>query len=119
MILSLTVEITLWKYLKENGRMPLSMSTYKVFIKSKKMKHIASGKEFSLTKKSYDYSGSLNQIDEIILLGMVKWRNEWWFSGVSFTQSFNADLILDEKIHYPVEALLTLSTTNNLIQPIY
>ena len=62
-----------------------------------KIEHIASGKEFSLTKKSYEYSGSLNQIDEIIHLGMVKWRNEWWFSGVCFTQTFDADLILDEK----------------------
>ena len=62
-----------------------------------KIEHIASGKEFLLTKKSYDHSDSLNEIDEIIHLGMVKWQNEWWFSGVSFIQPFNADLILDEK----------------------
>jgi len=62
-----------------------------------KIEHIASGKEFLLTKKSYDYSDSLKEIDEIIHLGMVKWRNEWWFSGVSFQQSFDADLILNEK----------------------
>ena len=28
---------------------------------------------------------------------MVKWQNEWWFSGISFINTFNADLILEEK----------------------
>ncbi len=30
-------------------------------------------------------------------MGIVLWREEWWFSGIFFTQDFNADLILDEK----------------------
>jgi len=32
-----------------------------------------------------------------MLLGIVKWRNEWWFSGVYSQMDYNADLILDEK----------------------
>ncbi|MDA3891499.1 MAG: DUF3843 family protein [Salinivirgaceae bacterium] len=61
------------------------------------IEHIASGKKFNLTKKSFDHSKSLSQIDTIIYMGIAMWRDEWWFSGVFFTNDFNADLILDEK----------------------
>ena len=61
------------------------------------IEHIASGKKFNLTKKSYSYYKDLREIDTILILGIVKWRDEWWFSGVSTQTPFNADLILDEK----------------------
>ncbi|MCF8297268.1 MAG: DUF3843 family protein [Saprospiraceae bacterium] len=61
------------------------------------IEHIASGKKFELTKKSYDYSDSLKKVDTILFMGIAQWKNEWWFSGVSFQQPFNPDLILDEK----------------------
>lgn len=61
------------------------------------IEHIASGKKFDLTKKSYEHFESLKKIDTILFMGIVKWRNEWWFSGVSFQSDFNADLVLDEK----------------------
>lgn len=62
-----------------------------------KLEHIASGKKFDLTKKSYDYSSQLSVIDSILYIGIVKWQNEWWFSGVNFQTDFNADIVLDEK----------------------
>jgi len=61
------------------------------------IEHIASGKKFKLTKKSIDNSSSFKEIDSIIYIGIVLWKKEWWFSGVFFQQSFDADLILDEK----------------------
>lgn len=61
------------------------------------IEHIASGKKFNLTKKSFDNGDSLQEIDTILFMGIVQWQNEWWFSGIFFQQSFNADLILDEK----------------------
>lgn len=61
------------------------------------LEHIASGKKFNLTKKSFDHYNSLTDIDTIIFMGIVKWRDEWWFSGVYFQTEFNADLVLDEK----------------------
>ncbi|MFO7868129.1 MAG: DUF3843 family protein [Bacteroidales bacterium] len=61
------------------------------------LEHIASGKQFNLTKKSFDDSELLQNIDTIIFIGIVKWRDEWWFSGVFFINEFNADLVLDEK----------------------
>jgi hypothetical protein len=30
-------------------------------------------------------------------MGIARWRDEWWFSGIYFESEFNADLILDEK----------------------
>ncbi|MBN2775194.1 MAG: DUF3843 family protein [Prolixibacteraceae bacterium] len=61
------------------------------------IEHIASGKKFKLTKKSFDHSHLLNTTDTIMYLGIVKWQNEWWFSGVYFQNEFNANLVMDEK----------------------
>jgi len=65
---------------------------YDIFIE-----HIASGKKFKLTKKSFDHSYLLKEVDTILFMGIVQWKKEWWFSGVLFQQPFNPDLILDEK----------------------
>jgi hypothetical protein len=65
------------------------------------IEHIASGKKFEMTKKSFDNSHLLKVIDDIIYIGIVKWNNEWWFSGVMMQQKFNANLILDEKNSIP------------------
>jgi hemolysin-activating ACP:hemolysin acyltransferase len=61
------------------------------------LEHIASGKKFNLTKKSFDHAHSLKETDSILFMGIVRWKDEWWFSGVFFQQPYNPDLILDEK----------------------
>ncbi len=61
------------------------------------LEHIASGKKFKLTKKSFDDGDMLTEIDSIIFIGIVLWKEEWWFSGIFFTVDFNADLVLNEK----------------------
>jgi len=61
------------------------------------IEHIASGKKFNLTKKSFDQGYKLTKIDTIVYIGIVRWKNEWWFSGIFFPMDYNADLILDEK----------------------
>ena len=61
------------------------------------IEHIASGKKFDLTKKSFDHYDSLKKIDTILFMGIIQWKDEWWFSGIFFKQPFNPDLILDEK----------------------
>lgn len=61
------------------------------------IEHIASGKKFNLTKKSFDHSDSLKEIDTILFIGIVCWRGEWWFSGIYFQTEFDPDLVLDEK----------------------
>lgn len=61
------------------------------------LEHIASGKKFNLTKKSFEQHTELKNVDDILFIGIVRWRNEWWFSGIYFRTDFKADLILDEK----------------------
>lgn len=61
------------------------------------LEHIATGKKFNLTKKSFDHSHDLNEMDTIVHIGLVKWQNEWWFSGIYFKQEFDANLVLDER----------------------
>jgi hypothetical protein len=61
------------------------------------IEHIASSKKFNLTKKSFDNFESLKEVDTILFMGIVQWRNEWWFSGVYVQTEFDADLVLDEK----------------------
>jgi len=61
------------------------------------IEHIASGKKFNLSKKSFDHAHLLTAVDTIMFIGIVMWQNEWWFSGVYFQNEFNADLVLDEK----------------------
>ena len=61
------------------------------------LEHIASGKKFKLCKKSFEPFSKLKVADTIVFIGIVKWRDEWWFSGVYFQNEFNADLVLDEK----------------------
>lgn len=61
------------------------------------IEHIASGKKFNLTKKSFENPQMLNEIGSIIFMGIVKWKEEWWFSGVFFKQDYSADLVRDEK----------------------
>lgn len=61
------------------------------------IEHIASSKRFNLTKKSFDQYEVLKEVDTIMFMGIVKWKDEWWFSGIYVQKKFNADLVLNEK----------------------
>lgn len=61
------------------------------------LEHIASGRIFSMTKKSFDNADRLNELDAILYLGIVMWQNEWWFSGIFAFIGYNADLLSQEK----------------------
>ncbi len=61
------------------------------------IEHIASGKTFDIVKKSLPHSNEFTTVDEIIVIGMVLWRGEWWHSGVYYVVTYSADLILDER----------------------
>ena len=60
------------------------------------LEHIASGMSFKMTKESFDHASELEKGD-IIFIGLVKWRDQWWFSGNYLKNKFDADLILDLK----------------------
>ncbi len=61
------------------------------------LEHIASGRSFKLAKKSFDHSDQLKEVDSIIYVGLVRWKDEWWFSGIHVLMDFDADRVLDEK----------------------
>jgi len=61
------------------------------------IEHIATSKKFTVIKKSFNHAHRLKEVDVILFMGLAKWKNQWWFSGVFFQQPFNADIILDEK----------------------
>jgi len=64
------------------------------------LEHIASGKKFKMTMKSF--AMKLIEIDSILYLGLVNWHNEWWFSGVNYTLSYDAELVAAEKKSFQI-----------------
>lgn len=76
------------------------------------VEHIASSLVFKITKKSFDHADELKE-DDIMLLGIVKWENEWWFSGSFAKYAFNADIILNEKNSHASRASVTFLEDNN------
>jgi hypothetical protein len=61
------------------------------------VEHIATGKKFLLTKKSFDQHTDLHEIDTIMLMGIVRWKDEWWFSGVYVQLEYNEELVQKER----------------------
>ncbi len=61
------------------------------------IEHIASGREFNLIKETYEQYNNIIESNSIVYIGIVKWKDSWWFSGITFSREFDADLILDEK----------------------
>ena len=71
--------------------------------------HIATDKLFSVNKDSYNAPIN-NNLETIYYLEIIEWNKEWVFSGITFQQTFNANLILDEK--NSIEARKSVSYSN-------
>ncbi len=61
------------------------------------LEHIASGKKFELTKKSFDHSDDFDTVDSIAYMGIAKWKDEWWFSGVYLQVGYDPTIISEER----------------------
>lgn len=61
------------------------------------LEHIASGKKFELTKKSFDNANDLDTVDTILFMGVVRWKDEWWFSGTYIKLDYDLEIVLEEK----------------------
>ncbi len=60
------------------------------------LEHIASSKEFNVTKKSFEKEFNIS-IDTIVYIGLIKWQDEWWFSGNYFTVPYNSETVSKER----------------------
>ena len=61
------------------------------------LEHIASGKLFKLCRKSFSQPVELLQGGDILYLGMVRWRGEWWFSGIFSKRAYNESFMVAER----------------------
>jgi hypothetical protein len=61
------------------------------------IEYIASGERFKLTKKSFDYGYKLSVVDTILYIGIIRWREEWWFSGVYSQMQYDESIVKEEK----------------------
>ena len=77
------------------------------------LEHIATGKKINLFKQSIDYPHLFNEEEEIIFISMVKWKGEWWFSGIFFTQKYNSKIIEKEKQSLHSKIALDFLDKNN------
>lgn len=61
------------------------------------LEHIATSKKFELTKDSFEHTDSININESMVYIGIVRWQDKWWFSGINFQKAFDADLVREEK----------------------
>ena len=64
------------------------------------LEHIASAKPFELLKETFDHASSLHTPGQILFISMLRWQQEWWFSGLHMVKDHDAALI-DEQKHSP------------------
>ncbi len=61
------------------------------------LQHIATDKVLKVTKKSIDVLPEFKKNKTIFHINLIKWKNEWWFSGSYTTVNYNDKLLKDEK----------------------
>ena len=76
--------------------------------------HIATDTVLAVTKKSMEVFPDFKEESTLFFISFVKWKNEWWFSGVYVNFSYNANLILDEKNSVESRALFGGETDKQL-----
>lgn len=59
--------------------------------------HLATDEIFHVSKKSLELTSDFEQGKTMVVMSLVRWMDEWWFTGVFSQFNYNADLILDEK----------------------
>jgi hypothetical protein len=61
------------------------------------LQHIATDKIIKVTKKSIDVMSDFKVGKTIILINLMKWNDEWWFSGSYTTRIYDEKFIKEEK----------------------
>jgi hypothetical protein len=61
------------------------------------IEHVASGEQFQLTKRSFDYYDELIETNSLIYMSIVRWQKDWWFSGIQMITSYNENVVAEER----------------------
>lgn len=69
--------------------------------------HIATDTLLVVTKKSMDVHPDFKEESTMFFISFVKWKNEWWFSGIYYSFPYEANLVLDEKNSIESRALFS------------
>lgn len=64
------------------------------------LEHIASGKQLNITRKSLNIQSNFKKGESILNISLVKWLDEWWFSGIFIMSDYDAKVVRDEKDNY-------------------
>ncbi len=82
------------------------------------LEHIATGKFIPMSKKSIDRTSYTEEKNTIIHCGMVRWRDEWWLSGVFAQGPYNVDFVNSDK--QSVKSISEFNfLDNNLIKSVH
>jgi hypothetical protein len=74
------------------------------------LEYIATGTKFNITKKSFEVSFDDDAIDSVFFIGIVMWKNEWWFSGVMAKYGVTPKIVESEKTN--IESKIKLNFLN-------
>ncbi|MBI4648625.1 MAG: DUF3843 family protein [Bacteroidia bacterium] len=76
--------------------------------------HIASDTIVPVIKRSIEKRRELKEGESILFISFVKWKNEWWFSGIYALFPYNAKFISEEKNSIQNRALFTNNIERHL-----
>jgi len=71
--------------------------------KNLNLKHLGSGIELKVTRKSLEPASYMKKDETILLMSVVNWMGEWWFSGVLAAFPITDEILLDE-VSNPINA---------------
>jgi hypothetical protein len=60
------------------------------------VKHLGSGRELKVTRKSLEPLGFMKANRSVLLMSLANWMGEWWFSGVLSSFELTDEILLDE-----------------------
>ncbi len=60
------------------------------------LKHLGSGIELKVTQKSLDLMDYMKSNETTLMMSVVNWMGEWWFSGVLAAFAITDEILLDE-----------------------
>ena len=61
------------------------------------VEHIATGIPFKLTQENFGDTDGLDREDEILLMSLIQWKDEWWSAGMYTVYEHDSDTVTRER----------------------